>query len=281
MFPGRLGLQQRILPTYRAPFFDALASSCQRGLSVFAGFPLPEESIHTTERLTQAQYVWAANHHLLKPGSPFHLCWQAGLIEWLESWQPDVLIVEANSRYLSTRKAISWMHSRGLPVVGWGLGAPRGEADSPVKRFLASAFDTFSFIHSLDGMIAYSKRGAEEYCQLGFPADKIVVAPNATAPRPLTSPPARSPSFTEAPTILFVGRLQQRKRIDLLLQACAGLLPKMKPRLWIIGDGPALNGLKDLAARIYPSTEFLGSIHGEQLASYFVSADLFVLPGTG
>ena len=36
-FPGRLGLQQRVLPAYRAPFFDLLAGACQGGLSVFAG----------------------------------------------------------------------------------------------------------------------------------------------------------------------------------------------------------------------------------------------------
>jgi hypothetical protein len=44
-FNGKLGLVQRVLPMYRAPFFDALASACTGGLDVFAGEPRPDESI--------------------------------------------------------------------------------------------------------------------------------------------------------------------------------------------------------------------------------------------
>jgi len=32
-FSGKLALQQRVLPHYRAPFFDLLASACDRGMS--------------------------------------------------------------------------------------------------------------------------------------------------------------------------------------------------------------------------------------------------------
>jgi glycosyltransferase involved in cell wall biosynthesis len=51
--------------------------------------------------------------------------------------------------------------------------------------------------------------------------------------------------------------------------------------LQIVGDGPATESLKALAARIYPSAEFVGEKHGSELVPYFQSADIFVLPGTG
>jgi glycosyltransferase involved in cell wall biosynthesis len=79
---------------------------------------------------------------------------------------------------------------------------------------------------------------------------------------------------------LFVGRLQARKRVDLLLHACAALPEAAQPKLWIVGDGPALAELKALANRVYPQAEFLGAWHGAELEPFF-SADLFVLPGTG
>ena len=41
-FPGRLALQQRVLPVYRVPFVDTLADRCDGGLSVFAGQPLAD-----------------------------------------------------------------------------------------------------------------------------------------------------------------------------------------------------------------------------------------------
>jgi glycosyltransferase involved in cell wall biosynthesis len=78
---------------------------------------------------------------------------------------------------------------------------------------------------------------------------------------------------------LFVGRLQRRKRLDLLLKACAQLEPN--PRLVIVGDGPERKSLEALASVEYPATEFVGARHGEELRPYFAEADLFVLPGTG
>jgi glycosyltransferase involved in cell wall biosynthesis len=136
-------------------------------------------------------------------------------------------------------------------------------------------------LRSFDALITYSRRGAEEYASLGFPADKIFVAPNAAAPRPSSPMPARPAAFDGKPNVLFVGRLQARKRVDLLLQACAALPAPLQPRLVIIGDGPERNTLEALAKKIYPPAEFTGAKHGPELGPYFSLSDLFVLPGTG
>jgi len=276
-FPGRLAIQQRVLPAYRAPFFDLLAGACTGGLSVFAGLPLPDEQIVSARELRAAKLVGAHNRHLFTVASPFYQCWQAGILDWLERWQPQALIVEANPRYPSTRRAVDWMHRRGRPVLGWGLGAP------PLSAPLAGwrRRSRLSFLHRLDGMIAYSQRGAQEYSALGFPQARLFVAPNAVSPRPTRPPPERPASFIEQPVVLFVGRLQARKRIDLLLQACASLPSELQPRLCIVGDGPALPHLQELAAGLYPSAEFTGACYGDELEQHFNRADLFVLPGTG
>ncbi len=124
-------------------------------------------------------------------------------------------------------------------------------------------------------------RGAEQYADLGYPADKIFVAPNATAPAPTFPIPVRPPGFTGRPVVLYVGRLQARKRLDDLIRACAALPESLQPKLVIIGDGPERQPLKSLAGLIYPATEFAGVKFGADLAPYFIAADLFVLPGTG
>jgi glycosyltransferase involved in cell wall biosynthesis len=80
-------------------------------------------------------------------------------------------------------------------------------------------------------------------------------------------------------TILFVGRLQARKRVDYLLKACAQLDSNL--RLVIVGDGPEREKLESLAKEVYPNAEFRGARHGAELKPYFTEADLFVLPGTG
>ncbi len=274
IFPGRLGVQQRVLPSYRAPFFEALAASCAGGMSLFAGQPRPQEAIATTGRLETAHLVRADNLHLF--GGPFYLCFQAGLPAWLNTWQPDALIVEANPRYLATPTAIRWMRRRGRPVIGWGLGSPA--ILGPLAGLRRSM--RLRFLSRFDALVAYSRRGADEYAGLGFPPERIFVAQNAVTPRPSAPPPERADSVERA-TLLFVGRLQERKRLDLLLEACAALPAEQQPRLVIVGDGPARASLEALAAGTYPQAEFAGAVHGADLAPYFASADLFVLPGTG
>ena len=159
--------------------------------------------------------------------------------------QPDALIVEANPRYLATPSALKWMHSRGRKVIGWGLGAP--SLSGPLAGFRQISWTRF--LRQFDALIAYSQRGAQEYAALGFPRAKIFVATNAVAPRPLDHPPLRSAALDEPPVLLFVGRLQARKRLDFLLRACAALgeASGSKPHLVIVGDGPEKAELVSLA----------------------------------
>ena len=267
-FPGRLALQQRVLPNYRAPFFDLLASACERGMSLFTGLPRRSEGIVTTNSLQVARYQLGKNIHLFD--GPFYLCYQRGLLDWLKNWDPDALIVEANPRYLSTPATVKWMHEQKKPVIGWGLGAP------PVWGFRKRQRQ--SFLRQFDAMIAYSQRGVDEYAALGFPRERIFVAHNSVSPPP-TSPLDKRPLTVDHPTILFVGRLQARKRVDTLLHASAEM--ESKPRLVLVGDGPEREVLQSLARDLYPSAEFVGERHGAELAPYFKEADLFVLPGTG
>lgn len=272
-FPGRLGLVQRVLPAYRVPFFETLAGSCAGGLELFAGEPRPDEAIATAQALQRGHFTAARNIHFLSTHSPLYFCYQRGLLDWLESRQPDALIVEANFRYLSSPAGMRWMKQRGRPVIGWGLGAPleRGLLSGVRRRFLAR----------FDAMLAYSQRGAEQYAACGLPADRIFVAPNAVAPAPTQPLPQRPTGFAGRPVVLFVGRLQARKRLPALLKACAGLPAALQPRLLIVGDGPEAASLRELARQVYPAAEFAGARQGPELEPYFLAADLFVLPGTG
>jgi glycosyltransferase involved in cell wall biosynthesis len=276
-FSGRVGLQQRVLPSYRALFFDYLAEKCQGGLSVFAGEPQPEEGINAVDTLQKAHYVKAKNRYLGSPASSMFICWQDGFMRWLEYWQPDILIVEANPRYPTTRRAIEWMKHKGRKTIGWGLGAP------PIHGLLAGLRqrERLSLLRSLDAVIAYSQQGAEQYRQLGIDPHRVFVATNAVEPTPLTPPPSRFRQISGLTTVLFVGRLQSRKRVDLLIRACAGLPNELQPNLIIVGDGPGKEELVELARRIYPAAEFVGEKHAAELEPYFTKADLFVLPGTG
>lgn len=275
-FQGKAGLVQRVLPNYRAPFFNALGETCVKGLGIFYGASRPAEMIKPVSKLESAALTKGKNIHIFK--GTFYICLQIGLINWLKDWEPDILILEANPRYLRTPAAVRWMHQRGRSVIGWGLGAP------PLSGPFAGLRQKRRqhFVSQFDALITYSQTGAVEYAQLGVPEDQIFIAVNAVTPAPAQPLPHRPPANQrEALTALFVGRLQERKRVDHLIKACAQIPPSHQPKLVIVGDGPAAEALQSLAGAYYPKTRFTGALYGEALADQFRAADIFILPGTG
>ena len=156
---AHVALQQRVLPEYRAPFLTLLGKACTGGLDVFAGLPRTQEAIATVSQLTDARFIRARNMHLFSGKTYF--CIQQGFLHWLEHSKPQILIVEANPRYLSTPAAIQWMHRRKLPVIGWGLGAPKAGAyrnrySPPISEFVGRHYRLFTnwrpTIHRLQGL---------------------------------------------------------------------------------------------------------------------------------
>lgn len=274
-FNGRLGIIQRVLPHYRIPFFDLLAEQCNGGLSLFAGQARSSESIFEGKGLKIAKFYQGRNLHLFS-GSAY-LCYQLGLETWLRQWNPDVLIVEANPRYLSSRAAMRWMKKRGRPIVAWGLGSSQASSANRTQRVNFRK----KFLSSFDAIIAYSQAGAESYAQLGIDPQKISVAPNAIIASQSGTKAVKRKVGKARNAILFVGRLQARKGVDRLIRACTGLPAELQPSLDIVGEGPERQRLTKLASHIYPSTSFHGALFDEDLNTRFLAADLFVLPGTG
>ncbi len=287
MFPGKLGIQQRVLPRYRAPFFDRLASYCTGGLDVFAGEPRPEENIVVADGLDVANYVRARNIHMFK--GRLYSCWQRGMRRWLNESQPDALVVSANPRILSSLVAMRRMRSRGVPVIGWGLGK-LGGADALTGRAISDRLRRM-FYGSFDALIAYSTKAADDYRASGVPDERIFVAHNAVSTVNADSAAERFPAGGDAvtgwrarhgmsrPTIIYVGRLTAAKRVDVLIDACAAIGDGCE--LVVVGDGPERGTLEARAAERFPRARFLGHREGDALTLAFAGSDLFVLPGTG
>jgi phosphatidylinositol alpha-mannosyltransferase len=91
------------------------------------------------------------------------------------------------------------------------------------------------------------------------------------------------PSFAKAtpwpaprPAILFVGRHEPRKGLDVLLDAFAEL--DRDAVLWVAGDGPDTARLR---ARDVPDVEWLGVISDEEKARRLRGASVFCAPSVG
>ncbi len=79
---------------------------------------------------------------------------------------------------------------------------------------------------------------------------------------------------------IFVGRLVKSKKIDLLINAIAGLKLR-KIELWIVGDGPEKERLYSLANLLLPGRVYwLGTLPMSKISKMIRQADCLVLPSS-
>lgn len=85
----------------------------------------------------------------------------------------------------------------------------------------------------------------------------------------------------EVPNVLFVGRLDQEKRVGELIKAFAQLPADVPARLEIVGDGAHREDWTNLAQRvgIADRTVFHGFISEDDLLAAYGRCDVFVMPG--
>ncbi|HVC23364.1 MAG TPA: glycosyltransferase family 4 protein [Candidatus Dormibacteraeota bacterium] len=135
----------------------------------------------------------------------------------------------------------------------------------------------------LDGCIAVSEP-AKTFVSRYFPADYTVI-PNGIDPEifnPSVPPAPGIPSPTRQ-TILFLGRLEERKGLGTLLDAYS-LLRQVRAdcQLVVVGNGPLRRGYqRRVEEEGVPDVNFCGFIPEADKASYFTAADIYCAPNTG
>lgn len=138
-------------------------------------------------------------------------------------------------------------------------------------------------ISRTDRLIGNSQAVAKFYADLGYPAERLCVIPNAVTAPPasiLTGPELRRQlGFPEdARIVAYVGRLAEQKRVSDLIWACQ-LLRQADPRarLILLGDGPEREQLLHYAqsVEVRDYVRFLG--HRDDASSLLHLVDVFWL----
>ncbi|GAB4085850.1 glycosyltransferase family 4 protein [Myceligenerans cantabricum] len=113
-----------------------------------------------------------------------------------------------------------------------------------------------------------------------------VVIPNGVYTRDFATAPRR-PAWqgaTGAPTVAFLGRLDEpRKGLDVLLAAAGVVLDRLpRTRFLVAGSGTAVpDRVRDALGDRAGAVELLGRVTDGEKASLLASADLYVAPQTG
>jgi len=88
------------------------------------------------------------------------------------------------------------------------------------------------------------------------------------------------PEPTTGPTVLFVGRHEDRKGLDVLLAATERLGARWSGRLWIVGEGPRTASLRARWPES-PSRRWWGRVSDQRLAALLLGAHVLCAPSLG
>jgi phosphatidylinositol alpha-mannosyltransferase len=134
----------------------------------------------------------------------------------------------------------------------------------------------------LDGRVTVSEWSRQTISRY-VPGDYEII-PNGIEFARFATPSAQPGKFRDnAPTILYVGRLEPRKGVEYLLRAFPKIKAKSpRARLVVVGDGGLLDDCQKLTRKLgLEDVFFEGFVPGALLAGYYQRADLVCVPSTG
>lgn len=196
----------------------------------------------------------------------------------LEAFDPD-LIHAATPDWLGYQ-ALTFARARGIPAVAsyhtryetylkdYGLGFLSDFLTEWLKRFYGGFDEVYAPSPSMiDSLIADGFAKNIALWGRGVDTERFDPVRRSAAFR------ARLGSDDETPVIAFVGRLVREKRLDTLGQV-SERISHLDHRLLVVGDGPDRAILEQAA----PHAFFTGFLTGEDLATAYASADIFLFP---
>lgn len=279
-------VQSRLAP-FRVPVFEALAHACP--IVVYYGDRSINGIAADPPHCPTAVY---SNFHTYFVFGRFEFHWK--MIRQFIHGQYRSVIVEGKLGFLTAHVLMAIARMRGLRVVVW-----TSAFDSEVSSFIQFAKDILTrlYLRRADAVLAYGSKARNRLLQLGIPSLKIHIAYNSVDTRLIEQ--LRRDVFVgsfrndfrkqfgvdqEDSVVLYVGRIETHKKVDILLRAfCALQSTEPRLKLWIVGNGDARRTLEEQAkAADVNNVKFWGAImDGREVNKIFHCADVFVMPGLG
>lgn len=277
------------IPQYRLPFIRRLAE--ERAIEVTCYHSPSEGQTAAEGALASLPLRHVAVPCIYWRGS-LRMAWQRALWRILRGGYEVVVCVEAVHHL--TVWAL-WLLRRwgGYRLVLFGYGF-RSQPSGPLVARVRQAL-RWLLLRSADAVICYTDRGRDAVVAGGIDPARVFVTRNtldtemllrvdaAVTPERLAAL-RRELALGDDPTVVFVGRLLEGKRVDVLIDACRLLREGGTPcRLLIVGDGPERAALEARAGEVAIASRavvFAGAVYDEaRLAEWMRLASLLVIPG--
>jgi glycosyltransferase involved in cell wall biosynthesis len=267
-----VGIITEIPSPYRIPVFNALHDRLGGRLRVFflserAGRRWP---VHAEEiRFAYEVLPGLAAH----PGGTEARTWYLNVPVVRRLRRHDVgPVVVGGYNHLEIVWSLAYARRRSQPLLLWSESVGRRDHDRVVRDAIKRMI-----VRRCDGYIVPGARAADTLARLGAAPERITTAPNSVDLSYWSAGASARRGVPGGVSLLFVGRLDANKGLDLLLEALnedslRGL------RLDVAGDGPRSLALREVAARNGLNAIWHGHLQREPLRELYRAADVIVLP---
>jgi len=204
---------------------------------------------------------------------------------------PD--IVHIQNHFLIGKEAVSAARKLGIPVMGTNHFMPEnlthylqlpGIAERWLQRFAWRQF--VRVFEQLDFVTTPTKTATTLLVKAGLKKKVVPVSCGIDLER---FKPSNDGAYlrrrfaipTDKPVLLYVGRLDKEKRIDMILRALPDILRVNSVHLVVAGIGKEKQNLEELTEKlgIQHEVTFAGFVPDEDLQNIYTVADLFVTAG--
>ena len=266
---------QPYVPRYRVPLFDALEEQlAQRGLRLRVAHGTPIGKVRS--RGDAAEASWSSvQRNIYLPGPGGSLKWRpAGTCPG----QEVLRVVEASGSILSSTWQVLRGSRGGTPTAVWGhIDNYGGDPPAPIQHALSFQVEHASHV------FAYTIRGTRRAIELGADPNRVTTLNNTVDLDPLrvqrASREARGTDPSEQPHAIFIGALEESKRIEWVLAASDRAHDQLAQfTVTIVGGGPMLENVRRWSAP-RPWATVTGPMFGDDLNRLLLSADLLLNPG--
>jgi glycosyltransferase involved in cell wall biosynthesis len=306
----KVALLQQVCTAYRAKFFERLSERlAQEGLELTVFFGKPQRGLAYSGIIPDVKKSgFKFDYKVLPkiayegklPASPFHfkraLIFFPTLIFEIGIGKYSITISDTTGELLNTLPLlIVSKFLLGKKYVIWCGNNMRDNAlrpdDSIVKK-IAYVFARLIYKHC-DASIVAGPGPKRFDIYMGTNPDRIFIALNTVdtshfedaleARKSEVEYLRRELGVNGQKTILYVGVLEKRKKLEYLILAFKELQKSMKEvALLLVGDGPHRGSLEDLCSREKISNvHFAGRIDYRDIPLYYALSEVFVLPAQG
>lgn len=263
---AKYGMYLAVLPKYRLECFRMLRKKWPSELRLFVS----DAHLDSTVK-TGLPIEWYDRVRIARIGNKAFV--QYGNI--LNALSVENLIVDLNPRSITAWVMLLLRKQRNVRTLVWGHIHPQAGASSNTASLRL-------FMRKLaDGTISYTYTDRAR-AEADLPSQEVWVAPNSIYNEDAIQPIGKKQDL-ERNEILYVGRLEPAKKVDLLIRALP-IVMRENPhiRLRLVGSGSESNDLKDLAANlgVADRVTFSGWVDDlESLTEFYAKAICSASPG--